>query len=121
MENNTNECNLHPSFIEGQGVFVPVINKIIAMKDLYDGRDVPWSKAKGKTATRDEWYIILYWRDEINKLLEEHGGEPLKGWYWTDTEYQCNATSAWIVNLYTGFVSYGAKTDGNQVRLVSAL
>lgn len=111
---------LRPSFIEGQGVFVPVINKVIAMKDEYDGRDVPWSKAKGLTATRDEWYIILYWKDEINQLLKEHGGEPLRGWYWTDTEHQFNSTYAWLVYLNSGYVSGHTKTSGYQVRLVSA-
>lgn len=111
---------LRPSFIEGQGVFVPVINKVIAMKDEYDGRDVPWSKAKGVTATRDEWYIILYWKDEINQLLKEHGGEPLRGWYWTDTEYQSTSPAAWGVDLYGGYVYYNTKTNGYQVRLVSA-
>ncbi len=121
MENNRNECNLRPSFIEGRGVLVPVINKVIDLKDAYDGKGVLWSKAKGKTATRNEWYIILYWMDEINKLLEEHGGEPLRGWYWTDTEYQYNAPDAWYVNLLYGHVTSSAKTDGHQVRLVSAL
>lgn len=111
---------LRPTFIEGQGVFVPVINKVIAMKDEYDGRYVPWSKAKGLTATRDEWYIILYWKDEINQLLKEHGGDPLIGWYWTDTEHQYTSAYAWYVHLYYGLVSNNAKTNGHRVRLVSA-
>lgn len=111
---------LRPTFIEGQGVFVPVINKVIAMKDEYDGRDVPWSKAKGLTATRDEWYIILYWKDEIDQLLKEHGGDPLIGWYWTDTEYQFYSAYAWHVTLSYGLVIHYTKTGGNQVRLVSA-
>ena len=112
---------LRPTFIEGQGVFVPVINKVIAMKDEYDGRYVPWSKAKGLTATRDEWYIILYWKDEINQLLKEHGGEPLRGWYWTDTEHQYYSTDAWYVSLVRGNVNRSTKTNENQVRHVSAL
>jgi len=121
MESDYKSNNsLRPTFIEGRGVLVPVINKVIAMKDEYNGKDVPWSKAKGRTATRDEWYIILYWKDEINQLLEEHGGDPLEGWYWTDTEHQSNSTYAWYVGLNNGSVNSSAKTTGAQVRLVSA-
>ena len=46
-------------------------------------------------------YLILLNINEINKALEEAGGEQMKGtWYWSSTEY--SNTSAWYVHFGSG-------------------
>ena len=121
------------------GVWVPVINMVLAMRDydpgpmVYEGyahsltlkakkardeyeaahpRSNGFSVAKkildkGKqwrAPSVEEWHIILYYLDEINACLEEHGGEPLRLlWYHTST---CGKYSQehWAVNCYSGYV-----------------
>lgn len=93
---------------------------------------LPWSEAiakckaaGGRPGTRAE-LLSLYdarWAHGLNEILEAIGGDTLRGWYWTqeeDADPQYNSTTAWIVNLYHGFVSSNTKTNGFQVRLVSA-
>ena len=47
------------------------------------------------------------------------GGQEMKGWYWSSTEY--SATTAWGLNLYDGFADTSAKATGTfRVRPVSA-
>lgn len=46
-------------------------------------------------------HLILLNINEINKALEEVGGEPMKtNWYWSSTEY--SNTSAWYVHFGSG-------------------
>ena len=114
-------AEIAPYYIKGRGVYVPVIEKVIAMQDLEGGKDLPWSKAKGVAASQEDWYVILYWKEKINALLLEHGGKPIEGWHWTGTKSQYNATNAWLVNMYSGGVTTYNKTTTYRVRPVSAL
>ena len=68
-----------------------------------------------------EMLFVFLNRKAINEALEAVGGTPIDGvWYWTSTE--CSATYAWLLNLTSGYVSYGlAKASGTgRVRAVSA-
>lgn len=109
-----------PFYVEGRGVFVPIINKVVAMKDSFDGEPVEWKDAvKAGAPTRDEWYIILYFKDEINRLIVENGGDPIASYYWSSSEY--SATSAWIVGFSSGTVYlYTGKYCTHYVRAVAA-
>lgn len=120
MQEKSNE-RPGPRYIEGRGVYVPVIEKVVAMQDLEGGKDLPWSKAKGVAASQEDWYVILYWKKKINALLLEHGGKPIEGWHWTGTQSQYYATNAWLVGMYTGYVYTSTKTYTFRVRPVSAL
>ena len=104
-----------------RGIGVPIINKVVALKDAYDGKEVNWDKAvEAGAPTRDDWYIILYFKKEINRLLKENGGEPIKDdYYWSSTEY--NTLSAWCVYFYSGVVYSSGKYYGFVVRPVAAL
>ena len=109
---------IKPYWVNGKGVFVPVINKIIGTENL---GEMCWDGAmkKGEIGSRRDWRFIVAWKEEINALLEAHGGDILENdWYWTSDQY--NATHAWYVYLYYGHVYNAAKTGGYQVRLVSA-
>lgn len=102
-------------------MYVPVIEKVVAMQDLEGGKDLPWSKARGVAASQEDWYVILYWKKKINALLLEHGGKPIEGWHWTGTQSQYIAANAWTVRMSTGFVATTNKTTTSRVRPVSAL
>lgn len=104
-----------------RGIGVPIINKVVSLKDAYDGKEVNWDKAvEAGTPTKDDWYIILYFKKEINRLLKENGGEPIKGdYYWSSTEYGTH--TAWIVYFNSGIVINTGKYGGFVVRPVEAL
>ena len=59
---------------------------VLALHDEFDGEDVTYEKAE-KCSLPDEMMARLYGihRKEINRLMEEAGGEPLEDWYWTKT------------------------------------
>ena len=109
-------------WIDGKGVFVPVINKVVSTKDLPE--EMNWHDAMkatdGQMGTKRDWAFIYAWKKEINDLLEQHGAKPIRDdWYWTETEY--SATNAWYLYFYTGFQDYRNKsTTRYRVRPVSA-
>ena len=56
---------------------------------------------------------------KVRKTLQDNGaGIALNTVYWSSD--QCNAGYAWYVDLTIGYVDYNPKTNGFQVRLVSA-
>ena len=77
---------------------------------LKDGEYIP---------TLAELYLICLNRKAINAAMRFVGGQDLKGWYWSSTEY--SSASAWFLNLYSGCAYYGPEaTTTNRVRPVSA-
>lgn len=109
-------------WIDGKGVFVPVINKVVSTKDLPE--EMNWYDAMkatdGQMGTKRDWAFIYAWKKEINELLEQHGAEPIRDdWYWTETEN--SATGAWSLNFGNGIqLSYNKSAFRNRVRPVSA-
>lgn len=103
-----------PRYVEGIGIYVPIVGKYLDMSDRFLGNKVDWSEAVRVGApTRDEWYIILYFKAEINRLLRDNGGEELEGWYWASTE--ASASSAWRISPH-GYVNSTYKLCQNLVR-----
>ena len=112
-------------WIDGKGVFVPVINKVVSTKDLPE--EMNWHDAMkatdGQMGTKRDWAFIYAWKQEINALLEQHGAEKIRDrndWYWTETEH--SATYAWFLDFYYGLQGAKTKSTGMcRVRPVSAL
>ena len=53
-------------------------------------------------------HLILLNINEINKALEEVGGEPMKAtWYWSSTEY--SSEHEWSISFTDGYTSYFSK------------
>ena len=97
-------------------------------KKLADGgRSFTFDEAlkAGNILTRAQG-LALYearYAANINDILDLIGGDRIRGWVWTcedDSDPQCDATNAWLVSLYNGYVDDYTKTLGFQVRLVSA-
>lgn len=85
------------------------VDMFIEAHNLDDGKEYEWPDAMkrlkevGKeTFSHKQGLLMDAYRDEINAALREIGGDELKGYYWTSTEY--NTTSAWTVNFTNGYV-----------------
>ena len=77
---------------------------------LKDGEYIP---------TLAELYLICLNRKAINAAMRFVGGQELKGWYWSSTEY--SATYAWYLDLNFGGAYNGTKAAyTGRVRPVSA-
>lgn len=77
---------------------------VIEPHDLKDGEEMTWHEAMAllKEVGKDTWNyrqicLTMAFKDEINALLKENGGDPLDQWYWTCAEY----------SAYTAFFYYG--------------
>lgn len=107
---------------ERKGVVMPLIGKVLHAKCLgeadWEGAKKLAKEAGGELFSKKEGYILAYYKDEINELLEAHGGDKLKGWNWCSSEY--SALGAWYVSFGDGYVLNNLKCSANYVRAVSA-
>lgn len=91
-----------------------------------DGKDLSFKDAlkAGNTLTRAQGLALYNAKyNGLSEAMELIDGDPIRGWVWTceaDDDPQYAATNAWHVDLDDGYVCYTTKTDGYQVRLVSA-
>ena len=91
-----------------------------------DGKSLSFKDAleAGNTLTRAQGLALYNAKyNGLREALELIGGDPVRGLVWTceaDDDPQYNAAYAWYVGLYNGYVYNGTKTNGYQVRLVSA-
>lgn len=140
-----NITDFHPSWDEKRGgVLVPLINLVIDPMNFVEVDEVGeqqvefnWDdamklvKESGKRLmSKSESRIVAYFLDEINALLEAHGGQKLSGWYWTCDEYipedkksssEYSASNAWYVNFDNGNVNNFSKYYDSYVRAVAAI
>lgn len=124
------QYQLAPTWDEKNGgVYIPLLNITVQSKNLRnaDGdKYVSWKEANrlakeagGRLFTRDEAYILLFQKDDINALLKDHGGDPLDDLFWSSSEY--NEADAWVVNFSSGYVSNHGKCNSYVARAVVAL
>ena len=107
---------------ERKGVVIPLIGKVLHSKCLgeadWEGAKKLAKEAGGELFSKKEGYILAYYKDEINELLEAHGGDKLEGWNWCSSEN--SALGAWGVGFSNGVVYYYIKYLTYYVRAVSA-
>lgn len=67
---------------------------VIAPKDFQNGKEMTWQEAMDalKANDLDTWNYrqichTMAYRKEIDKVLNENGGDNLENWYWTCAEY----------------------------------
>lgn len=108
---------------ERKGVVIPLIGKVLHAKCLgksdWEGAKKLVKEAGGELFSKKEGYIFAYYKDEINELLEAHGGDKLEGWNWCSSEG--SELSAWVVYFGVGSISGTVKYYAYSVRAVSAL
>ena len=117
--------NLNPTWDEERkAVFIPIINKYLdakrSAKEMTWDEAIAYVKKAGKEPpSQHEMFAILFFKDEINAILEEHGGDLLTEWAWSSSEYSANL--AWIVYFYNGVVYVNGKYYVGYVRAVAAI
>lgn len=64
--------------------------------------------------------LLMMHAADVNRALELAGGESIKGWHWSSTEYSRNG--AWYVYFSDGYTynGYGIKYSSHAVRAVAA-
>lgn len=93
---------IEPYYIEGKGIYIPIIDAVLGMKDEPNG-PCEYILCDGAPSFRD-WLIIYYFKDEINKLLRENGGEEFnEGYYWAcETEEYRGMTYRSVIDMSDG-------------------
>lgn len=67
--------------------------------------------------TKEEWDIIDAYRDEIDKIIEDNGGDPLDGLYWSVAQYYANY--AWLYYSTNGRFDYYSKSISSPGRALA--
>lgn len=108
---------------ERRGVVIPLIGKVLHAKCLgeadWEGSKKLAKKVGGELFSKKEGYILAYYKDEINELLEAHGGDNLEGWNWCSSEN--SELSAWNIDFGDGDIGTLSKSNTYYVRAVSEL
>lgn len=96
---------------------------IIALHDEFGGEDVNYEKASTVSLFTDKQvYLYYYYLDDINRLMEEAGGEPLDDvWYWTKTKSAYYVHAQLIFTGTIGHLNSSTRIDTNRVRVSLAL
>ena len=99
---------------------------IIAAKDYRGGKSMPWQEAMDalKADNLSTWNyrqicLTMAYRDEIDKVLEDNGGDSLDNLYWTCAE--CSAYYSFFYDGYDGMLGNDGKIHLYSVRPVLAL
>ena len=99
---------------------------VIAAKDYRGGKSMPWQEAMDalKADNLSTWNyrqicLTMAYRDEIDKVLEDNGGDVLDNWYWTRVEYSDNESFIYIG--YHGILDDNIKTNTFSVRPIKNL
>ena len=99
---------------------------VIAPKDYKNGKEMPWQEAMDalKANGLDTWNyrqicLTMAYREEVDKVLVDNGGDSLDNWYWTCAEYSANGS--FYYNGYNGMLHYYGKYGTYSVRPVLAL
>lgn len=119
------------SWIENKGVLIEIDGEIphkfiVYKHDIKEECDW-WDGKKAcedifcRMPTCKELLVISENKKEIDELMKEHGGEPLKDeCYWSSSESGNYGTGAWVVRPSDGSMVYGNKSYSGRVRCVLA-
>lgn len=89
---------------------------VIAPKDYQNGNEMPWQEAMDalKANNLDTWdyrqtCLTMAYRDEIDKVLEDNGGDNLCKDYWTGA--RCGNHRSFYYDGFYGFLYWTSKSD----------
>lgn len=101
------------------------VDMFIEAHDLDDGKEYKWPDAMKKlkevgkeTFSHKQGLLMAAYSDEINAALREIGGDELKSYSWTSTEYDTG--NAWGVYFTNGDVGSYYKCNSFTVRACAA-
>lgn len=119
------------SWIENKGVLIEIDGEIphkfiIYKHDIKEECDW-WDGKKAcedifcRMPTCKELLVISENKKEIDELMKEHGGEPLKDeYYWSSSEDYGYGNDAWVVRPSDGTMPNLSKGGSTRVRCVLA-
>lgn len=111
---------------KADGILVQTLDDsfIIDLHDVEEGREMTWYEAMEKyedvMPTKQHALLICAYLEKINALLKKAGGDVLQYWYWTKTQSEYYAGTAWFCNGYGGCVNFNVKYSSDTVRPVRA-
>lgn len=117
------------SWIENKGVLIEIDGEIphkfiVYKHDIKEECDW-WDGKKAcedifcRMPTCKELLVISENKKEIDELMKEHGGEPLKDeCYWSSSEYYYYDDYAWVVRPSDGTMGDDLKNGSGRVRCV---
>ena len=120
MNNKLKEL-IQPYWVEEQqGVYIPLIDKVLLKENVPAMPYVDsmkYAKTNGvQIATRDDLLQIYLQKVEINKILKEHDGDMLDIWFGSSSE--CGSNNRWVVYFGSGICDCTVKSDVNFSRAV---
>ena len=99
---------------------------VIAPKDYQNGNKMHWQEAMAalKTDGLDTWNyrqlcFTSAYKEEIDKVLEDYGGDNLQNGYWTGAEFSLH--SVFIYYGFSGRLDYYDKSSIFRVRPIKNL
>lgn len=99
---------------------------VIAPKDYKNDKVMLWQEAMDtlKANGLDTWNyrqicLTMAYREEVDKVLKDNGGDSLDNWYWTCAEYSDNESFIYIGNH--GILDDNIKTNTFSVRPIKNL
>ena len=99
---------------------------VIAPKDYRNGKAIPWQVAMDalKANGLDTWNyrqicLTMAYRDEIDKVLEDNGGDNLCKGYWIGVRYGNH--NSFYYDGFCGFLYWTSHSDTCSVRPIKNL
>ena len=101
---------------------------VIAPKDYQNGKEIPWQEAMTalKVDNLDTWNyrqicLTMAYREDIDKVLEENGGDELENCYWTSTECIENSHHIFCYDGHFGVLDFMQYQDTYCIRTIKNL
>lgn len=71
--------------VNGVAVYLGDMHFKIYLRDMVEGAQIPFTQVEYQHLLPTERMMRVFglYRKEINALMEQNGGEPLEGWFWT--------------------------------------
>ena len=104
------------------GILVQTLDEAFILA-LHDEKDLmTYDKAeKYDLPTAKQAHLYGAYLDEINKALDEAGGDRLMGWYWTKTPSAGSVNTQLVFYGTYGYLIYGTRIGSSRVRVSLAL
>ena len=103
------------------GVRAAQVNGRTIVLSLHDKEEMTWYDAvKENIPSIADWAAIAENLSAVNAALEKAGGEPLKGWYWSSSEYGSGHAWGSYFSYGYGLSDYHHKDGSYEVRPVLA-